>query len=333
MHSHVTPKFMNRNTAIDIAKGFGIFLVLWGHTQCDYKSYIYVFHIPLFFLLSGYVFNIADSIKMTFKKKIRSLGIPFLFFLIFQRICFIIIALIDGTFNYSYLLILSPIEPWGHIGVLWFFISLFTVSIIFSIVNKFPSEIFKLIVCLLLTYTGYLLSNRNIHLPFRLDSSFSMIFFFYLGSKLHVLHMDKIKSFISWFFLSLASLILFIFCLNLFLPIIDVSVNIFEGEFLYSLPIMILGCLMIVIFSKLIEHIPYLKTAMAYIGQNSLTIFATHPIILGCIYLVFQKDKISDLGGILIVFFMIGVCLLLTILLQKYFSFVFGRKKIVAVKI
>jgi len=322
---------MNRNTTIDIAKGIGIFLVLWGHTQCAIKPYIYVFHMPLFFLLSGYVFNNKDSVIETFKKKIRSLGVPFLFFLVFQRIGFVIISLIDGTFKHSYLLVWTPIEPWGHIGVLWFFISLFTISIIFSMVNKIPSEIVKLVVCLLLTYIGYLLSNRNIHLPFKLGSSFSMVFLFYIGNKLRNLNMDIIKSFTSWFFLSLFSLVLFVFCLNWFLPIIDVSSNIFEGDFLISLAIMILGCLMIISFSKLIGYIPYIKTAGVYIGQNSLTIFTTHPVVLGFIYLIYQRDKISDFGGLLISFLMLGACLPLIILLKKFFPFVFGKKKPVSV--
>lgn len=43
---------------IDIAKGIGIILVIAGHTFClGLSSPLYTFHLPLFFLLSGIVFN------------------------------------------------------------------------------------------------------------------------------------------------------------------------------------------------------------------------------------------------------------------------------------
>jgi hypothetical protein len=63
-----------------------------------------------------------------------------------------------------------------------------------------------------------------------------------------------------------------------------------------------------------------------------LTIFTTHPVVLGFIYLLYQRDKISDFGGISISFLMLGACLPLIILLKKFFPFVFGKKKAVPVK-
>jgi acyltransferase len=43
---------------IDIAKGIGILLVIAGHTIClKISSPLYAFHMPLFFLLSGLVYN------------------------------------------------------------------------------------------------------------------------------------------------------------------------------------------------------------------------------------------------------------------------------------
>ena len=43
---------------IDKAKGIGIILVILGHTICppNIKFWLYSFHMPLFFFLSGYVF-------------------------------------------------------------------------------------------------------------------------------------------------------------------------------------------------------------------------------------------------------------------------------------
>lgn len=49
-----------RSAAIDIAKGIGVILVVFGHMN-TYPSIIqkiiYSFHIPMFFLLAGLVFS------------------------------------------------------------------------------------------------------------------------------------------------------------------------------------------------------------------------------------------------------------------------------------
>lgn len=52
-------KIKNRISYIDIAKGIGIFLVIWGHIILNGPAYniIYAFHMPLFFFLSGLVFS------------------------------------------------------------------------------------------------------------------------------------------------------------------------------------------------------------------------------------------------------------------------------------
>ena len=43
---------------IDRSKGIGIFLVILGHASLPYEvsKFIFSFHIPLFFFLSGYLF-------------------------------------------------------------------------------------------------------------------------------------------------------------------------------------------------------------------------------------------------------------------------------------
>lgn len=71
----------------DIAKGFGIILVIIAHTgfATDYLScYINSFHMPLFFILSGMLSNYLNEIDMELRplvlKKIRGLMIPYISF-------------------------------------------------------------------------------------------------------------------------------------------------------------------------------------------------------------------------------------------------------------
>lgn len=81
-----------RIEAIDIAKGIGILLVIFGHictgTDETYsvKIMIYSFHMPLFFLISGYCFNNAkyDSFKKFLVSRLKTIICPYLLFSFFH---------------------------------------------------------------------------------------------------------------------------------------------------------------------------------------------------------------------------------------------------------
>lgn len=46
-----------REIKYDIAKGLGIILMVAAHANIPAKSFIYLFHMPLFFIISGYFFK------------------------------------------------------------------------------------------------------------------------------------------------------------------------------------------------------------------------------------------------------------------------------------
>lgn len=88
---------MNQKTEIsyiNVAKGIGIFLVVWGHSTANIyiKHFIYLFHMPLFFFVSGYLFNEEnlDTPSKFIKKKLRRLYLPFvgwnIFALLFHQL-------------------------------------------------------------------------------------------------------------------------------------------------------------------------------------------------------------------------------------------------------
>ena len=48
-----------REEWIDMLRGFGMLLVIIGHSRCPdvLEKFIYGFHMPLFFVLSGFLFH------------------------------------------------------------------------------------------------------------------------------------------------------------------------------------------------------------------------------------------------------------------------------------
>ncbi len=65
---------------VDVLKGLGIISVVVGHVCDAMSAYIYAFHMPLFFILGGYLCS-PKEVKSYFYKKIRHLAIPYVSFL------------------------------------------------------------------------------------------------------------------------------------------------------------------------------------------------------------------------------------------------------------
>ena len=88
---------VDRKKWLDICKGIAIILVVMGHVNSSFSNsgilsdsfllkyvgkFVYSFHMPLFFILSGFGFGLSKKATMTreIKKRVCSLGIPYLIF-------------------------------------------------------------------------------------------------------------------------------------------------------------------------------------------------------------------------------------------------------------
>lgn len=67
---------------IDWIKIIGIYLIVLGHMSAPGNDFIYVFHVPLFFITSGYLAQKADSMKVCVSKMYMRLIIPSIVWLI-----------------------------------------------------------------------------------------------------------------------------------------------------------------------------------------------------------------------------------------------------------
>lgn len=72
----------NRNINIDIIKGIGIILMVGGHCGMPFTHFIYLFHMAIFFMASGYCFNASNSETMQdvlsfVERKFKGLWFPY----------------------------------------------------------------------------------------------------------------------------------------------------------------------------------------------------------------------------------------------------------------
>ena len=147
----------SRSNLISIAKGICIILMVIGHSGCqrDVFSFIYFFHMPLFFFVSGFFFSIDKvcNLESYIVRKIKALWLPFLkwslIFLaahnLFYRIHFVNSAF--TIVDYLKQLCLIPFM-YGNdelIGGFWFLNNLFYTTIFVAIFcriaqNRMPND-------------------------------------------------------------------------------------------------------------------------------------------------------------------------------------------------
>lgn len=76
----------SRETWLDVVKGFGIICVVAGHYTFPQARYLYWFHMPLFFAMSGYLFKPLKDKSVLSKwmaKRFYRLLVPYLAFVLF----------------------------------------------------------------------------------------------------------------------------------------------------------------------------------------------------------------------------------------------------------
>ena len=124
---------------LDMARGIGMILVVMGHIEYVNMSllqFIYAFHMPLFFLISGILIWEKQEEKNNYialwKKKLRSILLPYCFFSV-------LILMIESA-----RLLIKGLDEWENIGqmllqtvclqgisTLWFLPALFMSELLF----------------------------------------------------------------------------------------------------------------------------------------------------------------------------------------------------------
>ena len=84
---------------IDWMKALGIYLIVLGHFYSIGEKFIYVFHVPLFFVISGFLNKKEADGQVFWKKLWYNLAVPMLIMAILNLIIHSILKLLNGTFE------------------------------------------------------------------------------------------------------------------------------------------------------------------------------------------------------------------------------------------
>lgn len=135
----------NRQNWIDSSKGIAILLVRLGHVSSGMLLYwIYSFHMPLFFILSGYCYNDnGNNIIQEILRKAKAILTIFFSYELFKWLISLMVSLIRRKpidFQSLYQIIINDPNSLQYHGV-WFFTCLFLSYAVFIIILHLTSGI------------------------------------------------------------------------------------------------------------------------------------------------------------------------------------------------
>lgn len=168
---------IQRDVSLDFVRGMGMILVVLGHTLAVYTDFIYLFHVPVFFIVSGALFKSTGNVRADLYKKWMRLYIPNLkygiIFLLLHN-AFVSWGIYDAANSYEtrdYLKATAKILCFGNEemgGAMWFLRSLFFAYCLFLMYAWMNSRFLKtsfviLVLCLgwYMAYTGTLFQLRT----------------------------------------------------------------------------------------------------------------------------------------------------------------------------
>jgi polysaccharide biosynthesis protein PslL len=266
---------------IDTLKGIGILAVVIGHISTGYiQLWLYLFHMPLFYFISGYLFRPSTQTRRFFFKKALNLLLPYLIFLTLFSAREMLPLMMSGQYTQSVITLLKFL--WGGrlligwTGVFWFITCLFATQQIFNfLLNKFAPKMIcgLMFICLIFSYLSSLLLPE-FHLPWSLEVTLAALPFFACGYYIRQANVSfqlPLASAASFLMMGLSVLLVFM------RP--DAAYNMKYAK--YGIPFLSFIAAFAVIVSliqiaKLICRLPLLKQGLSVAGSASLVIMYLH---------------------------------------------------------
>jgi acyltransferase len=317
-----------RLSCIDALKGIAILLVVLGHSFVGSKpfppvtpynlfNFVYAVHMPLFFFLSGYVFNFPKYFNRFFdlvKSRFRSLILPWIYF----SILLVFMSSLLSGFTWTRFM------PVINLSYYWFLPCLFLVEILYYLLSKYLYMNNKIILLGFVVLLG--LSETRI--PFQYYPWFTLkialvaLLFYYIGNLMRdEVHIDNTSS----LFIGGECAAIFLIFGGLNYKAIEISTASMSYYFTYC-SVAIAGILALFLGCKLAYEHNHKSRILEFFGVNCITLFLLQNFILTFlgkgIPSLFDGDHVY-LIAILTVLFAVP-CILA---INRYAPFLIGRRR------
>ena len=285
----------------NIVKGIGIILVVLGHACTTVSNYIYLFHLPLFFFVTGFLYNeekYGDAPFLYVSNKIKSLWMKYVIIywvLIFLHNIFYELRMLGkNAVSYSWLDIVNKLseavfgmgqEIMG--GTLWFVPVLVISSTILGFIITFSRKIYAFIdkiyikymvqavLIAIATYVGYILCSNTIYLAGNIQIALIVMPFLWIGYIISVIKVNFMR-FLNPVVALISVIILYIVSFRYRL---DLAL---EFVYPYMHPVACLGIYACLYLAKWAQNKKVLSYIVETLGKMSFWIMFLHfPILRG----------------------------------------------------
>jgi acyltransferase len=259
----------NRLQWLDTAKGIAILLMVLGHSSIPsiLSNFIWAFHMPLFFIASGWTTNWqkTDFIGFT-KRKFRTLLVPFFVY----SLVVLMIQIPQGWIDFNH---------WIYNGwvsyALWFIPVLFLASLFAKVIYSIKNRYLLLGCAFMFAAISGILSFYKIQFPWTLSSVPFATFLIVMGTEL-----KRFNSVIAdsklWYILILFFVTAVIshfwrldLCFNSILPFLPLTIGAIAGT-----------SMIFMVSSWIDKHLKYVSIMLQKVGKETYLIVAFSQIII-----------------------------------------------------
>lgn len=271
-----------RNVLLDMMRGWAIILVVLGHAGVSdiVRTFIYSFHMPLFFFISGFFCSDRKNVKSFLLSKLKSLYVPFVTVYSLLIVFSHWLHQLDLTrFDYDSLgdigkalclVFRFRVGAMDLLGHFWFLPVLFFISILFYGMLRLTKTCScrKLILAsggAIFTGAGVVMSASHLPNPYDLHRVCYYMGFYILGWLIAQQGVTTNKSH-QGLGLSLLLLMVVYSCSN----------NTVMQNPLLGIFMSVVGIAFSWLFMEVIQKIRFGKDILEFIGQHTMTIFIWH---------------------------------------------------------
>ena len=224
---------------IDALKGLGIILVFLGHigeTGSSFRLYLYTFHVPLFFVLAGYIYDAEKYNQIPLEQQIRQKAKQYLLPYIIMVGINIIIAILIQLLNQGPEGLLIQIARWicgslyvlsksmPNCATLWFLPCFFASYVFFAIWHRITCMFCRTLYIVIAFGSTYILLNSvDTQLPFYMQIVPCGITFMAMGTSLRVLLAKVDRAFTAHKYKAVLSIVVALILMRISMYLTDIN--------------------------------------------------------------------------------------------------------------
>lgn len=275
---------------IDIARGIAMVLVIYGH--CDgtslFRRFIYLFHVPVFFFISGYLFSEKKSTRQFLSSRVRQLLIPFLLFgltVIFANWGYAVIT--NNPYDGIHFIKCMLFQIRDTEARIWFIPCLFLAESMLFAGIKIPNTIIRAVYfCILILFGWTNVFIWKLNLPWYPDTAaiaVSIMLLGYIAKKYGLI--EKLKPKICM--LISVGVCCGVLAIDVYYGIyVDMIKNLYGNIFVFYVG-MFSGVTLIISVSRLL-----VSKLLIFIGKNTITFLCLNSICIRISWFIWLKVRL-----------------------------------------